>query len=147
MAPSNYPSYVLAVITNATKSTFIRHIPRRRPKQQWCVPLIPTLDNNNNTMSPNLYPIADVTDPQDGYPTDQLQPNSNSPRCGMLWANSQTAPLRCLQIRGTLLLSLGGQYACCGFVSNANVLMWKRDISKWDPNNNTVFVIVTSISS
>jgi hypothetical protein len=107
MAPLNYPSYVLAVITNATKSTFIRHIPRRRPKQQWCAPLIPTLDSNNYTTSPNLYPIADVSDPQDGYPPDQLQSNSNSPRCGMLWANSQVVPLRCLHIRGNLLLSLG----------------------------------------
>jgi hypothetical protein len=79
MAPSNYKSSVLVVITNATKSTFIRHIPRRRPKQQWCVPLIPTLDSNNYTMSPNLYSIADLTDPQDGYPPDQLQPNFNSP--------------------------------------------------------------------
>ena len=41
-----------------------------------------------------MVPVGDLTDPEWGYPPDQVPPSSVDPSKGMVWAVSQAAPLR-----------------------------------------------------
>jgi hypothetical protein len=72
--------------------------------------------NNNPT---KLYPVDDLTDPEYGYPAEQIP--CYSPQYGMIWAVSQAAPLRRIHVGGNLLLSLTDHCASGGFVSNTHV--------------------------
>lgn len=64
---------------------------------------------------PKLYPIGDLS----GYPPDQV-PKFSSQK-GMLWAVSQAAPIRRIQVTNNLQLSLGDNYSSGGFMANVHV--------------------------
>lgn len=85
---------------------------------EYCVPTIH--DENISSLIPsrggkfeNLYPLPDLRDQAPEY----------DPSKGMLWAVSQAAPLRRIQLadKGNLHLSLGNNCASGGFVGNLNI--------------------------
>mmetsp|Transcript_22650 Transcript_22650/g.42127 ORF Transcript_22650/g.42127 Transcript_22650/m.42127 type:complete len:534 (+) Transcript_22650:60-1661(+) len=106
--------------------------------KKWCVP-IPSSNHlaaakdteDTTTTSPySLYPVGDLADPEYGYPSQEV-PNF-SPQFGMMWAVSQAAPLRRVQIggiedskkmnmNGNLHLSLGDNCASGGFLGNVHI--------------------------
>ncbi|KAG7363773.1 hypothetical protein IV203_027134 [Nitzschia inconspicua] len=87
---------------------------------KWCVPIV-TTTNDGASATQSLYPVDDLTNPEYGYPPDQVPPSTYSSQYGMLWAVSQAAPLRRIRVHGNLLLSLGNNCASGGFLSNSQI--------------------------
>lgn len=114
-----------------TDTTFIPN-----EQGQWCVPTIVPSSSSEDDESEHdhkrdifhslipdkstgkfasLYPLPDLSQ---SFPTEA---SNYDPSRGMLWAVSQAAPLRRIQVGGNLHLSLGNNCASGGFMSNVNV--------------------------
>ncbi len=90
---------------------------------QWCVPTIRNCDVVGS-LTPDettgnfsfLYPLPDLAA---SFPVEAADYQASK---GMLWAVSQAAPLRRIEIAdGNLHLSLGNNFASGGFIGNINI--------------------------
>eukprot|EP00934_Nitzschia_sp_Nitz4_P005812 Nitzschia sp. Nitz4//scaffold76_size158648//1840//3855//NITZ4_002524-RA/size158648-exonerate_est2genome-gene-0.137-mRNA-1//-1//CDS//3329557779//5802//frame0 len=106
-----------------TKCSFVQESRPNENQGKWCVPVI-TNDETMASLTPDengqfaqLYPIGDLNV---SHPDEAPR---FSAQFGMLWAVSQAAAIRRVQVAGTgnLHLSLGNNCSSGGFTSNISV--------------------------